>query len=147
MDEHLLTEILAAHADRLVDTGDLAESYLVMFPKDRETLAPLLKLAADVNTALQPVTPDPAFRKELRQQLVTAARRQFALAPYTPGPREQAEHWVALAEERIREVAPDGPLSRPSLTFAVLGSVLSLIGVIAFVLRSRSLHKPRVATG
>lgn len=143
MDEHLLTEILAAHADRLVAKTDLAENYLTMFPEGRASLAPLLNLAAQVKKAMQPATPDPVFRQELRQQLVTAARRQYAIAPYTPGPREHAEQWVTQTGERLKVAVPDSPLSRPPLLLALLGSVLSLAGVIAFILRSRTVQKPQ----
>lgn len=146
MDEHLLTEILAVHADRLVDEADLSESYLAIFPESRETLEPLLKLAVEVHAALQPVAPDPEFRRELRQGLISAARRQLVLAPYTPGPLVHAEKWVAATGDRIGVAVPTQALSRLPLVFAAVGSILSLVGVMAFILRSRMVHKPRVAT-
>jgi|GEM_PF-801198 len=147
MDERLVTEILAAHADRLVAKIDLAEHYLAMFPEGRASLAPLMNLAAQVKQAMQPATPDPAFRLELRQQLITAARRQYAITPpYTPGLRDHAGQWITQAGGRLKMAVPENPITRPPLILALLGSVLSLASVLAFILRLRTVHKPHPIT-
>ncbi|HBY98765.1 MAG: hypothetical protein M5U01_05390 [Ardenticatenaceae bacterium] len=72
MDDDLVTEILAAHADRLAagETGQ-AGTFLALFPARAADLEPLLRLAEDVARLLRPVyVPDPTFRAELKGDLL-----------------------------------------------------------------------------
>lgn len=120
MNERMLTEILAAHADHLVQGEAREAEYLALFPAYQEELKPLLELARQVKEALALVRPAEAFRKGLHQELVAAARRRLAVPPVVEWPRWRRP-WV--------------------IGIAALGSVLSLasvVGVIAYLRRSKA---------
>lgn len=72
MDGNLITEILAAHADRLA-AGESAQvrTFLELFPASARELEPLLRLAEEVAQLLRATyMPDPTFRAELKQDLL-----------------------------------------------------------------------------
>ncbi len=127
MAHQMITEILAAQADRLVEGEAQTTDYLVLFPELRLELAPLLQLAQEIAAALRPVRPRTAYRSELHQALVRAGYDQ------------------PLAD-------PTGLLNVPELRrdwvlgAAALGSAVSVMGVIAYVWRART-AATRTASG
>jgi hypothetical protein len=127
MTHQMVTEILAAQADRLVAGEAHADDYLVLFPELRSELAPLLQLAYEIASALQPVRPRATYRSELQQALVRAGRD-----PSMPG--------------------PTGLLNLPDLRrdwvlgAAALGSAVSVMGVIAYVWRARTANTRTAST-
>jgi len=133
--ERMLTEILAAHADHLVRGEAKEAQYLTLFPDYREELAPLLELAQQVRETLAPrgaglasVHPSEAFRRRLRQELLTTARQRVAVPLPTDRSRWR-QPWVIGAAAR--------------------GSVISLasaVGVIAYLRRAKA-TKPVPAAG
>lgn len=118
MVQHVVTEILAAQADRLIAGESHTDDYLVLFPELRSELAPLLQLAYDVAAALKPIRPRPAYRSQLRQALVNAEHRPPLQDP------------TALVN--IPEIRRDWVLGA-----AALGSAVSVMGVIAYIWRTR----------
>ncbi|HIC94073.1 MAG TPA: hypothetical protein EYP09_07475 [Anaerolineae bacterium] len=118
MDDKVLIEILASHADQLIK-GRRRGDYLAVFPDRREELEPLLAVAEKVKEALVPVEPAPAFRRRLRKDLLAAAHQRLA--------RQPADRGFALGSRR-------GLL----LGAAALGSAVSVVGVIAYLVRSRA---------
>ncbi|RME42850.1 MAG: hypothetical protein D6796_13845, partial [Caldilineae bacterium] len=70
--KRLLTEILAAHADQILQRRARGEDYARLLPDD-EDLPPLLSLADHVRDALQPVAPSSAFTDQLQRDLMAAA--------------------------------------------------------------------------
>lgn len=120
MDERTLTEILAAHADQLVQGKGREAEYLALFPGSREELAPLLELAQRLKDTLASVQPRQAFRRRLHQELLATARQRLAATLPRERPRWR-QPWVIGA--------------------AALGSAISLasaIGVIAYLRRSKA---------
>jgi len=128
MNEKMLTEILAAHADHLVQGEARETEYLALFPAYKEELKPLLELARQLKEALVLERPAEAFRRRLHQELVAAARRRRLPPPIVERPRWRRP-WV--------------------IGIAALGSLLSLasaVGVIAYLRRARA-AKLAAATG
>lgn len=126
--ERVLTEILAAHADLLVRGEAKGAQYSTLFPDYREELVPLLELAQEVRETLASVHPSEAFRRRLRQELLTTARQRVAVPLPTDRSRWR-QPWVIGA--------------------AALGSVISLasaVGVIAYLRRAKA-TKPVTAAG
>ncbi len=118
MEDKVLTEILIAHADQADEGRHGGEDYLKMFPTYRSELEPLLTTAEMVQEVLRPVDPAPAFRQSLRQGLLVAAQQKAAS-------RDQ----------------PTRLSGRGLLIGAVVGSALSVIGIIAYFLRIRAQTK------
>lgn len=118
MTHQMVTEILAAQADRLLAGEKHTDDYLVLFPELRSELAPLLQLAYEVAAALKPVRPRPAYRSELHQALVNTGYHQPVQDP------------TALVN--IPEIRRDWVLGA-----AALGSAVSVMGVIAYIWRTR----------
>lgn len=141
MRDELLIEVLAAHADHLNEGGNHTLTYLAMFPKDRETLAPLLELATLLKLALSPARVSPGFRARLHAELVQTAdgllptsawRSRLSFPPRLP--------------ERIFElpvfVRLPGPPDRQALVRAAAGGAgLAAAGVAAYVLHERFFEK------
>lgn len=127
MTHQMVTEILAAQADRLVAGEAHTDDYLVLFPELRSELAPLLQLAYEVAAALQPVRPRATYRSELHHALTRASRN-----PAEPG--------------------PTGLLNLPDIRrdwvwgAAALGSAVSVMGVIAYVWRARTTNTRTAST-
>jgi hypothetical protein len=125
MHEAVTANVLTAHADYLVSIKTWDEDQMKRLPAHQIELTPLLQIAERLNKTLKPVTPAPAFKTRLRQELLaTAARR---------------------AEERgIEKQVPF--LRRKEVVIgvaAVIGSVLSVAGIVAALLwRQRSVARP-----
>ena len=73
MNKKLLKEILAAHADQLVNGTATQKDYLKLIPDRDEELAPLMDVAERVQSTLRPITPSLGFEEELKRQLLTTA--------------------------------------------------------------------------
>ena len=124
MPKNVIVEVLAAHADQLLSNQGDGEDYLNLFPAYRAELAPLLRVAERVKTALVPVTASPSFEAALRRDLLTAAARHAH--EHTEIKRKRS------AFLRRREV----------LIGAAVGSALSVLGILAaLLLRQRSMAR------
>lgn len=120
MSDNVVVEVLAAHADHLMDDGPESEDYLNLFPAYRAELTPLLGIAERVKAALVPVTPSPAFKAGLKQDLLEAAIQRA----------EEKEEKKRVSFLRRRGVL---------IGAAAVGSALSVAGIIAaLLLRQRA---------
>jgi len=122
MEEKVLAEILAAHADQLKKGQEKGSDYLAMFPEYQEKLKPLLETAEKVKEALVPVDPAPAFCQSLHDDLLAAGQRRLA------------EEAPQLARSHVRQVL---------IRAAALGSAVSVAGAIAYFIRSRAAAETR----
>lgn len=118
MDNHLITEILWAHADGL-NRNRNGTDYLGMFPHYHSELAPLFELAVKIKEVLVPLQAGQVFRDRLHHDLVAAATH-----------REESEH----ALFRI-------PRWEWVIGAAAVGSAMSIAGMVAYIRRSRSEQK------
>lgn len=125
MDRRLIAEILAAHADRLIQGQKAkAREILSLFSGDQKNIEPLLEVAEEVKETLGPVKPTAGFREELEQRLLAEAQETLVSAKPTPG------------------IAKSGFL----LIAALIGSlILSIVGVIAYLFRGRKPRRPQIA--
>jgi len=115
MRNHVVAEVLAAHADHLIGDKADGENYLSLFPAYRAELAPLLRIAERVKAVLTPVTPSPAFEVGLKRDLLAAAiRREEGQSP----------------EKQIFFLRRRGVL----IGAAAAGSALSVVGIVAALL-------------
>lgn len=105
MNKKQLKDILAAHADRLVKGETESDNYLDL--ADGEELAPLLDVAEQVKSTLQPVRPGRTFESELKRQLLTTAHLR-----------------------RAEGYTPPNPSRDLLILAAILGFVISLIGML-----------------
>ena len=71
--KNLISDVLAAHADQILQDQNYEENYTRLFPEDKN-LPPLLNLAEQVKETLQPVSPPNAFKEQLQRDLMAAAR-------------------------------------------------------------------------
>lgn len=117
MEEKVLAEILAAHADQLKTGRGKGSDYLAMFPEYEEKLSPLLETAEKVKEALEPVDPAPTFCQSLQDDLLAAGQRR---------PAEVAPQLVRIPGRQIL------------IRAAALGSAVSVAGAIAYFIRSRA---------
>ena len=104
-----LAEILAAHADALIEGRDISAQFLSRFPEQSAELSALFQLASSVRSSLTPVS-SPDFRSRLQRQLTE----------YAPsGP-------ITIA-----------PASRPRLVWllAAAGSLLPVAGLAIWAVR------------
>lgn len=125
MEEKVLAEILAAHADQLKKGQGKGSDYLAMFPEYREKLKPLLEIAEKVKEVLELVEPAPAFCQSLHDDLLAAARRKLA------------EGVPQLARSPGRQIL---------IRVAALGSAVSVAGAIAYLIRSRTAAETQSAS-
>jgi len=125
MEEKVLVEILAAHADQLKKGQGKGSDYLVMFPDYREELRPLLETAEKVKQVLEPVEPAPAFCQGLHDDLLAAGQRRLA------------EGVPQLARSHGRQIL---------IRAAALGSAVSVAGAIAYLIRSRAAAETQSAS-
>ena len=122
MPDHVVVEVLAAHADNLAGNEANSEEYLDLFPTYQEELGPLLRIADRVKAALSPVVVSSEFEASLKQDLLEAALQRA----------EEREHRKQVSFLRPRGV----------LIGAAVGSVLSVAGIItALLLRQRSIAR------
>jgi hypothetical protein len=127
MDNKLLAEILAAHADQIAHERGGKEVYLSLFPDDQDKLEPLLGVAERIKPVMRPVTPPPTFRRSLGKILLAEATRQIA---------RRAAHPAANFKGGVL------------WSVAALGSAISVIG-LALVIFIRSYHhhtRPQAAS-
>lgn len=137
MKEELLVEVLAAHADHLNEQEDHTQTYLEMFPEDRETLLPLFRLAHELKLTLIPVEAPPAFREHLYVDLIETAdnllpisvwRSRLTLRPRLP---------ERLLELPVLMRLPSPPGRQVLVRAAAGGAGLAAAGVAAYVLHDR----------
>jgi len=126
-------EILATHADKLnAGTNEEAE-YLAML-EHRATLQPLLSLARKVKDALAPVEPDPTFCENLRLGLLAAARQRLA----SQLGLTKSQRPVYLFRRHRKEIL---------IGAAALGSVVSVAGIVAYWIHTRTAKAQRALPG
>ena len=126
MEEKVIAEILAAHADQLNKGREMGSDYLAMFPDYQEELKPLLETAEKVKEALALVEqPTPAFCQSLHDDLVAAGQRRLA------------ESAPQLARGHGRQIL---------IRAAALGSAVSVAGAIAYFIRSRAAAEAQPAS-
>ena len=115
MDEKVLAELIDSYTEKLLREGeDKAEEFLALLPQYTEKLKPLMQLVGELQTALKPVNPSPAFRRELLVQLKS----------YTPAKeRKLLREWIT---EHRRELAVGA---------ALVGSAFSIAGVLAYFIK------------
>jgi len=118
MEEKVIAEILAAHADQLNKDRGKGSDYLAMFPDYQEDLRPLLETAEKVKEALALVEqPTPAFCQSLHDDLLAAGQRRLA------------ESAPQLARSLGWQIL---------IRAAAVGSAVSVAGAIAYLIRSRA---------
>ena len=123
MSDNVVVEVLAAHADHLMDDGPESEDYLNLFPAYRAELTPLLGIAERVKAALVPMTSSPVFEAGLKQDLLEAAIQRA----------EEKEEKKRVSFFRRRGVL---------IGAAAVGSALSVAGIIAaLLLRQRAMAR------
>ena len=102
---------------------ELEEYYLARSSGDRETLESLLNLAREIKRLLVPVEPSLGFREGLYKQLSAVVRQRRAWRVTQPS---ENRRWVFIL-------------------VATLGSLVPLLGLVAYLLRSRLTDKPQRA--
>jgi hypothetical protein len=123
MDNRQVRELLATHADQLVNLQ--AGPPVSLAPNDRAQ--GLLDLAEQLHGLLVPVVPDAHFRRRLHGDLILQAQRR------------QARQDEGLFQQHRAGIL---------IGAAAVGSVASVVGVaVAFVLRHRNKAATRIATG
>ncbi|MCD6291161.1 MAG: hypothetical protein J7M34_11710 [Anaerolineae bacterium] len=113
-----LIELLAAQADNLIQGRSDVADMLASCPELAGEAESLMALAARLAGAIQPVRPNEAYRAHLREGLVQAAQRKQARRAMAPQ-RGRVPRWQWM------------------LGAAAVGSAVSVLGVVAYRLRSR----------
>lgn len=117
MNPKKLKEILATHADHLVQNRSDPQDFPELSLQGEEELSSLIDVATRVKHALQPVTPTNQFESNLKRQLLTTAHLR------------QVEGYTAPNPERDLLVL-----------LAIVGFIVSLTGVLlALRLRSQTI--------
>lgn len=96
MNRKQLKEILAAHADQLVQGQGQTENRPELAPEDRQELASLLDIAERVNTTLKPITPAGNFEASLKRELLTTAHLHRAEGYSPPNPSRDLLIFAAI---------------------------------------------------
>ena len=125
MEDKVLAEILSAHADQLKKSRGKGSDYLAMFPDYQEELKPLLETAEKIKEVLEPVGPAPEFCQGLYEDLLTAGRRKL----------DEAAPQLARSHDKQLLIGA-----------AALGSVVSVAGALAYLIRSRATAKVQPAS-
>ena len=113
-----LIELLEAQATALAAGNTESLSLLALYPDVADRARPLMTLASMLASALLPVRPRPAYRSRLQRGLVDAAQSKRALPAMSPQPVTHTwRPWVLGA--------------------ATIGSIVSVVGVIAYLLHAR----------
>lgn len=108
MDRKLLKEILATHADKLVQGRQAkTEDYPELSPEDQQELALLLDVAEQVKSTLKPINPPRSFESNLKQELLTTAHLR-----------------------RAEGYTPPNPSRDLLILLAIIGFIISLAGVL-----------------
>ncbi len=137
MENDLLVELLAAHADHLNLGGEQTETYLSMFPEQRETLAPLFYLATQLKAALAPAHPSLTFQEALLTALLESAQATSPAQPWW----SKLGQWAHLPGRLVGLPAairlPHSPGRQMLVRAAAGGAGLAAAGVAAYVLHGR----------
>jgi hypothetical protein len=142
MDNCQLEDLLEERSRRFRQS-DAQTDLTANLPENALVLVPLLLLAREIATLLVPIKPRSKFRQQLHHDLVGEARRQRAMdllsIPY-PTPLAPAAETDRL--RRMRDWISQETSSLPSdrrwvLGAAAVGSAVSLVGILAYVLRHR----------
>ena len=123
-------EILATHADKLNVGANEEAKYLATLSEHQDTLQPLLTTARKVKDALAPVEPDSAFCENLRLSLLAAAHQRSASRLSST----KSQRPVHLFTRRRKEIL---------IGAAALGSVVSVAGIIAYWIHTRTAKAQR----
>ena len=86
MNRKKLKEILAAHADQLVNKQTISEDYLNLLSEKDEELIPLLSVAERLQSTLKPISPTDKFEDDLKRELLTIAHIRQAQGYIPPHP-------------------------------------------------------------
>lgn len=86
MDKRTLKEILAAHADELLNGQASSSDYSRLLREPDVELAPLLSVAERIESTLKPISPTHEFEEELKRQLLTTAHLRQAQGYQPPHP-------------------------------------------------------------
>ncbi len=121
MFDRTLAEVLMAYADELNRGTGQREGHVNQFPDRRADLEALLRLTERIKKALVPVRPSPTFVTNLARQLVTVDMSK-----------------MARAARNYRRVIFIGA--------AAVGSALSVIGLITYLVRNRTHVKTQIAS-
>lgn len=113
MDKKTMREILAAHADQLVN-GHSSDDYLNLLSERDSELTPLFNVAERVQSTLKPVPPTNEFESELKRQLLTTAHIR-----------------------QVEGYQPPHPFRDLFLLMAALAFIVSL-GMVLLAMRSRT---------
>jgi len=116
-----LVEALLAYADDLNRGMAHRETYLSQVPDQRDELEALLRLTERLKQALVPVRPSATFVETLAQQWVVA----------------DGEKVMQMVRAHRREIF---------IGAAAVGSALSVIGLVAYLVRSRGQVKTPIAS-
>jgi hypothetical protein len=113
-DERLWAEVLAAHADALSRGEDDTEELLARYPaEERKRLESLLGMTNLLKSALVPVEPSASFMRELGETLSQRAINRGR----------------SIARQTRQTML---------LVMAALGWAVSMVGLIAFIMRRRT---------
>jgi hypothetical protein len=123
MNERIVADILAAHADRLNQGQRGAAAQQGVSAELLPAVRPLMRLAERIQSALVPVQPDPAFVRRVGKQLVATSS----------GGRK-------AMNERTRKAVIIGAAALGSLV-----SVASAVGVVIYLVRHRGRVRPEQA--
>ena len=125
MDEKRVDEVLAAHAEKLIDQKE-AIPQIEITDEERGRVVPLFQLAERLQHSMQPVQPSAGFVRSLGQELVDQAKRQM------------------MVTKRLRRAVVVGAAALGSLL-----SIASVVGAIVFVVvrlraraQARAIHAP-----
>jgi len=124
MEDKVFAEILSAHADLLQREQGKGSDYLTMFPDYQDELGPLLETAERVKNVLKPVEPSPEFCRSLYDDLLVAAHRRLD------------EGAPQLAGRHTKQIL---------IRAAAVGWAVSVVGAIAYLVRSRANVKAQPA--
>ncbi len=118
MNPKRLKDILAAHADRLVQGQTEEQDFAELSAEEEEELATLLNLAEQVQSAMRPVPPANSFENRLKRELLTTAHLRRAEGYTAPNPERDL-----------------------LILMAIIGFIVSLATVlVALRLRSQVIH-------
>ena len=95
MDKKVLKEILAAHADQVLNGKVTGKDYLDLLPGRDEELGSLLNVAERIRSTLLPITPANRFEQELKQKLLLEARRRQVEGYNPPHPFRDLFYLIA----------------------------------------------------
>ena len=135
--DELISEILAAHADHLNQENTTTETYLSMFPDDRDSLAPLLELAAQLKSVLAPASMTADSRDQLQAELLETGTDILSDSTWRSRINIRSRLPERLSELPVLLRFPDPPGRQTLVRAAAGGAGLAAAGVAAYVIRDR----------